>query len=366
MRAPPAAILILAALILAATRAEAAWRIGLEALSPDATRAVVVYAADWVEIDLASGRGRSIPPPLGCAWSSAAYGPPGDGFALTANCAGPGPCAAARAGLWRTAGDDRLVEVAAAEGRRWDAALWAPSGRVIVTETRIAAPRAAGLADLGRGASCGRGPGRFAAIDLGSGRAAALDVLPQRWSAVEAIGGDVAALLARLRVEAPLGPPTTAAERVARKICDAPAPDDLRAGLCRDGGMEIAADWRGGDWRFADGAEDAGGRRVATPDLSVRGRERCEGAQVDGRLKAQCEMAFDGAFGAAAFAAPEALFGDLALSPDGRWFAALAAGRGVRTRRFDLFDLSTGATRDLSPLLSLAPPWDGAYAAESP
>ena len=49
--------------------------------------------------------------------------------------------------------------------------------------------------------------------------------------------------------------------------------------------------------------------------------------------------------------APGGLFGDLALSGDGRTLTAVYAGRSVRGRRFDVWDLETGAYRSLAPLL---------------
>lgn len=357
------AIALAAGFVAAASSAEAAWRIGLEALSDGGARAIMTFDAEWVEVDLATGATTLLTPPPTCAWTSAAYGPEGAGFALTAHCVADLACDTQRAGVWVSDARWGMVNVARVFGRRWSHIVWRrgrDGGEALVRDAAVAAPMALGLGDLGARDSCEQGEGRMALVDLASGRVAAFDVAPRGWPVVAPLAAAGAEVFARLRARpgadgAPIG-------AVIAAICAAgPAADDWRAAVCGEAGFELAFAWRDGEWRLLDEAADGAGRLLVSGDLSTQAREGCEGEAVGRRVKVRCVVHIFGPAGGARpigeVVAPEGLFGDLALAGDGAALASLAAGRGFRFRRFDLFDLATGEMRDLSHLLDLGPPW---------
>ncbi|MEM7525220.1 MAG: hypothetical protein AAF360_15985 [Pseudomonadota bacterium] len=352
----------LAATVLMAPSVDAAWRIGLQALSSDGGRAIIAYGAEWVEVDLAEGGTTLLTPPPTCSWTSASYAPKGEEFVLTAHCSSYTTCDLVRTGLWRSHPTWGATLIARAAGRRWNGARWSvgPGGRddVIVTETPVTAPRATGIDDLGRGSGCERGQGRFVSVSLASGRAAQLDILPRGWTAIAALAAAPGQLLATLRVRN-ADRDDSLAETQAAEICAAAEPE-WRSGVCGPEGMELHALWSDGDWRLFDDPKSGGGRIFATAGLEVIARERCTGERIGGRLKAACRATVEGPGVSRRVDASAGLFGDVALSADGRVFATLAAGRGLRIRRFELIDLETGEATDVSHLLDLEPPWDAA------
>lgn len=359
MKACLAALMIL----LAAAPAQAAWRVALQALSADGTRAIITYDADWVEVDLATGATWFLPPAQTCIWNSAAYAPTGREFALTATCSADLVCAGKRTGVWRSRADGIVALVALAEGRRWGAAYWraGPSGLgdILVTETPIFEPVASNVDQLGRSEGCARGAGRFVSVDAATGRAARLDFSPRGWASARVIAASRRRMLAALRPR-DVGGDAYTAETTLAEACRDGAAD---AALCEGDGREAALEWSGGDWRFLPGedlaapAESEIGRRLATPDFAVRVRETCPGE----RCRVKITRAGPTSAGESlAIDAPAGRFGDLALSADGRVLASLAAERGTPVRRFDLFDAATGARRALAHILALSPPWGDA------
>ena len=349
---------------LSATSASAAWRIGLAALSHDGARAIVVYGNEWVEVDLATARTELLTPPPTCSWTSAAYAPKGGDFALTAHCVADLACHTVRAGVWVTSDIAGLANVARVFGKRWNDAVWrvGPGGdEILLRETPISRPLALGLNDLGASDGCDHGQGRFATVSLKTARVAGFDIAPRGWAVAAPVAADADRIVAALRATARSNSGTSAETDIAALCAAAPtAEEDWRAPVCGEAGFALNFEWRDGDWRLIDAAEDGKGRLIVSTDLSTRAKEVCEGAQVAGRLKAQCAARIDGPGGTRTITAPEGLFGDIALSGDGRFFASLAAGRGLSIRRFDLFDLRTGEMTDLSALLALEAPWDAA------
>lgn len=347
-----------------ATSASAAWRVGLAALSHDGSHAIVVYGNEWVEVELATGGAELLTPPPTCSWTSAAYAPSGGDFALTAHCVADLACHTVRAGVWVTDDQWGLANIARVFGKRWNNVVWRDGprgGEILLRETAISRPLARGLNDLGSSDGCDQGQGRFVVVSLGSGRIAGLDIAPRGWSVAAPLAAGADRIVAELRATARSNGGASAEEEIAA-LCAAAvtAEDDWRAQVCGEAGYELTFEWGDGDWRLADAREDGRGRTVVSADLSTRAREICSGEQVAGRLKAQCVARIEGPRGERVLTAPEGLFGDVALSGDGRFFASLVAGRGLAIRRFDLFDLETGEVADHSALLALEPPWGAA------
>lgn len=360
------------AVALVAGEAAAAWRIGVAALSDGGARAIMTFDSEWVEVDVETGATTLLTPPPTCGWTSAAYGPGETGFALTAHCVADLACHTQRAGVWVSDAQWGLVNVARVFGRRWSNLVWtrdeagASAGAALVRETTIAPPIARGLGDLGARDACEQGEGRLALVGLsqgsaedgGAGRVAVFDIAPRSWSVVAPIAAAGGEIIARMRARRPreaTGPAEAEVERICAADPDEAA--DWRAPVCTDAGFELAFAWADGEWRLLDAASDGPGRLVVSADLSTRAREMCTGEAVGRHLKARCVVRIEGLAAARRIEAPEGLFGDLVLSGDGAALASLAAGRGFRFRRFDLFDLATGQARDLSHLLDLGPPW---------
>lgn len=341
-------------LCLCAVHVSAAWRVGLSALSQHGDRAVIIYASDWVEVDLMTGDTFHLQPPIGCAWTSAAYSRD-DELALTAHCGQERACQEGRASLWLKTERHGLAVLAEADGERWNYAVWWDD-RVVVRRTKVLAPLALGLNDLGARQNCALGEGVMAVISPRSARVADFDIAPEGWAVARVLAAAGGELIADLRAGAPSPDDASEAAAAVAAICDDPA-GDWRAPVCGEGGFELSFAWRDGDWALLDTEEAGWGRLLVSGDMSARARETCIGEHVAGRLQTRCDAAISSATGARAIRAPEGLFGDVALSGDGRIFASLAAGRGLRIRRFDLFNVETGEVTDLSAYLELGPPW---------
>lgn len=345
---------------LIAGEATAAPRISLIALSPTAEHALLTYNQDWVEVSLRRGEvdAHALKPPLGCHWTSMAYAPSGEQIAMTAFCpADIGACRDMQS-LLLLAGMDRTKYRLAAErsGVRWGRIYWRGGGaEVLAQETQLTAPMATNLADLGTTREeCERAQPQLISLSTTKGRRVRLDLLPQDWRLKRVIAADGQDMLAEVAVRRGGPPEITASVQLEKTCAEAPLHN-----LCRSSGVAVELFWRGGDWQFASPPEQARlGRMVASADLNVIGREQCQARWVDNRFRPICVMQIARAGKAGnEIVAPDGMFGDLALSADGRWMLAVATGIGRRLKQFDLFDTTTGSRRAFPRLLLLAPPF---------
>ena len=113
-----------------------------------------------------------------------------------------------------------------------------------------------------------------------------------------------------------------------------------------------------GEWRLGMDGDDQTrrhGRVFATPARETVLREACVTSYSESLMGVACKLDISRADAAEATVkevkALGGRFGDLALSGDGRVVAGMLAGRSNRARRFDVWDLETGAHRSLTPLL---------------
>ncbi|MEO1613448.1 MAG: hypothetical protein AAFU55_14010, partial [Pseudomonadota bacterium] len=109
----------LSLIALLAAPANAAWRVGLAALSHDGARAIVIYGNEWVEVELATGATTLLTPGVTCAWSSAVYAPGSYDVALTANCVADYVCEEFRADVWIGREGAPMKNVVFSFGKRW-------------------------------------------------------------------------------------------------------------------------------------------------------------------------------------------------------------------------------------------------------
>lgn len=346
-----------------ATTADAAWRIGLRALSSDGSHAVLSYNALWLEVELATGQAELIVPTESCSWSSAAYAPSGGDMALTANCSISLECTAARSSLFTKPAGGPIHHVITKKGRRWNEAFWHRSrwgDEIFVRETRLFTPLALGLSDLrSQDDECAQAPATFTAIATDDGRQTAQDYLPRGWTAVSIVAALDGHLVATLRAR-PNGQGNFLAETELATICADDDGTDWRRSVCGTQGQEMRFEWQDADWTFYDRADTVTPlRRFLSADLTVTADEYCEGAQVDGHLQTSCLVVVNAPWGRREIEAPAGLFGDLALSADGTALMSLAVGRGFTFRRFDMFDTRTGEETSLEHLLEFRPPWLG-------
>ncbi len=352
--------IVLLAFTLSNGSAEAAGRAGLRALSPDATRAVISYGVEWVEVDLATGATELIVPTVSCSFTSAVYAPEGGDMALAAHCSVVLECAATRASLFTKPAGGKLNHILTEQGVRWNAAYWrrgAQGDDIILRETGVSAPLALRLNELGGNDACAAAPAVFTAVSVETGRTARLDYLPKGWTAVEVLAAPGRDLIAAVRAR-DTGADIFTAEAEVAAICNADASDDWRLRICGAEGHEIRARWSGGDWQLYDGPGATPLRRFIADEGRVTAEETCDARQVGRLLETDCRVTVTGPDGSRVISAPDGLFGDLRLSANGRWLASLVSGRGFARERFDLFDLQTGEQQSLSHLLALSSPWD--------
>jgi hypothetical protein len=352
---------------LIASVAIAAPRVSLIALSPSGERAVLTYDQDWVEIRLRRGEAdaQALKPPLGCRWTSMAYAPTGDKLAMIAFCpAESGVCRDVQS-LLLTAGSDRLRYELVAErmGARWGRIYWRGGGaEVVALEAQMTVPMATNLADLGKTIDeCVVAPPQLVSLNMENGRRIRLDLIPKDWRMRRIVAAGPRDMIAEIAIRRD-GPPEISAAAQLDAICAASPKNNL----CRSSNVAVELLWRNGDWRFASPPDQVRlGRMVASADLSVIGRERCEARWVENQFRPLCVIQFERTVGQdSEVTAPDGMFGDLALSADGRWMLAVATGIGRRLRQFDLFDTETGKRQTFPHLLLLAPPFTGAKAAE--
>lgn len=353
------AIIHLAALLtLLASAASAAEAVNLYSLSPSGDRAIVRYEKHWVEIDLSlDGGARPIAPPDGCEWTSMAYAPKAGDLAMVAFCAGPvRNCAegAARLVLHPPGGPAR--EVLSKPGGRLSGAYWhANERRIVLIETLIKPPEVRGLNDLNRSVGrCGWRDASLMMVDVESRRAIGFDILPRGWRAKTVISADRDQFTAVIGARSGVGDGSPAA-RTIEAMCANPstAPAGLRA-VCTGGGYDVLMTWFDGEWRL--GMEEGDemrrhGRIFATPDRETVLRETCVTSYSQNLMGVACTLNISRGGAMLEVKAPGGRFGDLALSGDGGVVAAMMAHRSSRARRFDVWDLETGAHRSLTPLL---------------
>ena len=356
------ALLGLACLAMTAARAAdlSNARVSLIALGPGGAKAVLSYDQDWLEVDLAPPGGapaaRRLAPPAGCYWTSMSYEPGGPGLAMAAFCpAGKGQCREAQSLLLAVGADRaRYRLVAETFGARWSRLYWRGGGaHILAQETALAVPMATNLADLGKPAvACEPAAGKLISLDHGSGQRIHLDILPATWRLKDVIAASPDRLIAEIALTR--GGPSGSAAAAALEVLCADRPRDP---LCLPGSVAVELIWQGGDWAFATApARARRGRMIASADLALIGRERCEARWIGKRFRPLCfiEMSRDGV-PARQIHPAEGLFGDLAMSPDGRWVLAVSAGAGRRLKQFDLFDVLTGARRSFPGLLRARP-----------
>lgn len=353
-------------LLLIAGVAVAAPRISLIALSPDAERAVLTYNQDWVEVRLRRGEAdaQALKPPLGCRWTSMAYAPTGDQIAMTAFCPAENDVCRDVQSLLLTAGPDRQRYELVAErmGARWGRIYWRGGGtEVLALEAQMTTPMATNLADLGKSMiDCVVAPPQLVSLVAANGRRIRHDLTPKDWRYRRIVAAGPSDMIAEIAIRRD-GPPEISAAARLDAICTASPSNNL----CRSSSVAVELLWRDADWSFASPPDQARlGRLVASADLSVIGREKCEARWVDNKFRPICVIHFERAAGQISeVVAPDAMFGDLALSADGRWMLAVATGIGRRLRQFDLFDTVTGKRRAFPHLLLLAPPFANTKAA---
>lgn len=346
-------------LILLADAAMSNQIVNLKSLAPDGGQAIVTYDRLWVEIDLSLDGGASpLPPPDGCEWTSMAYTPASGALAMVAFCPGPvRDCAEGASRLMIRDGAGPAREVLYKQGARWGGAYWhGGQRRLVLIESLIKTPSISGLDDLDRSVPrCGWGDATIEMADVDSGRLISLDILPADWRPKQIVSADDDALTAVIGARAGVGDGSPAAMDIAA-TCASPdaAPAGLRA-VCTGRGYDLLMTWSDGEWslgvRGAGGAKALYGRAIATPNRATIGKERCRTSLTKGLVGLACVLSLKRGERALRIAAPEGLFGDLALSGDGSTLAAVYAGRSVRPRRFDVWDLDTGERRSLAPLL---------------
>ena len=343
----------------------AAPRVSLIALSPDAEHALLTYNQDWVEVSLRQGAvsARALTPPLGCHWTSMTYAPTGDQIAMAAFCRADADECSGVQSLLLTAGTDRMRYDLAAErrGSRWGRIYWRGDGEeVLALESKFTAPMVTNLADLSKSAdACEIETPQLVSLNPGTGRRIRLDILPRDWRLKHIVAAGPHDMIAEAAITQG-GPPEIAAAAQLDHICETIPTHNL----CRSSSVAVELLWRNGDWQFASPPDQARlGRMVASADLSVIGREKCEARWVDKRFRPLCVIHFEHSNSEdSQLVAPDGMFGDLALSADGRWMLAVATGIGRRLRQFDLFDTVTGKRRAFPRLLLLAPPFVDAVA----
>ena len=346
-------------LFLLADAATALQIVNLKSLSPDGEQAIVTYDKLWVEIDLSlDGGARPLPPPQQCEWTSMAYAPASGALAMVAFCPGPvRECAEGAARLMIREGAGPAREVLFKEGARWGAAYWhAGQRRLVLIETQIKPPEFAGLDDLNRSVRrCGWRDATIEMADIDRGRLISLDILPGVWRPKQIVSADDEALTAVIGARAGADDGSPAARDIAATCASLQtAPAGLRA-VCTGRGYDLLMTWADGEWSLGvEGAKTAKalhGRAIATPDRAIIGKENCRTSLTKGLVGLACKLVMKRNGETFEIAAPEGLFGDLALSGDGATLAAIYAGRSIRNRRFDIWDLETRERRSLAPLL---------------
>lgn len=352
------AILLAMYLATGAALAGAVTRVNLIALSPDGDRAVLTYNQDWVEVTLRTGAAHRFSPPTGCGWTSMTYAPSGDSLAMAAFCpASQGQCRDVQSLLLSVGADrSRYRLIAEAPARRWSRLYWRDGGAdVLALERRLTAPMATNLADLANSSQeCRVASPQLVSLGVVTGRRIHMDLAPEGWRYKRIIGASAGALIAEIAMRRN-GPPEISAAAQLDAICSATPRDPL----CMSSSVAVELLWRDGDWTFAAAPDRARrGRMVASADLSMTGRERCQARWIGKRFRPVCHFDISRA-GAPAreIAAPDGMFGDLAVSSDGEWMLAVSAGVGRRLKQFDLFNTQTGAREAFPHLLTLSPPF---------
>jgi len=337
--------------------------VNLKSLSPDGKKAIVTYDRFWVEIDLKlTGGARPLSPPDKCEWTSMSYSPVSGDLAMLAFCAGPvNECAKGASRLLIRDGSSPAREILRKDGGRWGSAYWhGNQRRVVLIETLIKLPEVAGLNDLNRSVRrCGWRDGTIQIVDVNEGRQISFDILPNVWRPKQIVSAGNHALTAVIAARKGADDGSPAADAIAAACAGLhTAPSGLRT-VCTGRGYDVLMTWIDGEWSLGIDDGDGGtlthqdffGRAIATPSRSTIGKEKCKTNLAKGLVGLICKLSMKRGERSFEIAAPEGLFGDLALSGDGGTLAAIYAGPSIRNRRFDVWDLETGAYRSLAPLL---------------
>ncbi len=352
-------IRLAAALILICEAAIAAQIINLKSLSPDGKQAILTYEKLWVEVDLSlEGGALPLPAPEGCDWTSMAYAPVSADLAMTAFCPGPvRDCASGVSRLLLREEGGLMREVLTADGVRLSNASWdARERRMILIHTGIKPPEVSRLGDLNRSAPrCGWRQASFQMVDIERGLPIRFDILPAGWRAREVIALSDAALIAVVAARRGAEDGSPAAAAINTACAGKSNAFHGLAAVCTARGYDLLLSWTDGEWRLGMGAAATDrplrSRVIATPSLNTIAKERCKTSQTAELVGLACTLSVSRGGETVELAAPGGLFGDLALSGDGRMLAAVYAGRSARGRRFDLWDLETGEYTSLAPLL---------------
>ena len=347
------------ALFLIAEGAVAARIVNLKSLSPDGAEAIVTYDKAWVEIDLSlNGGARPLAPPRDCDWTSMAYAPTSGDLAMTAFCPGPvRACVSGSSRLFLRVGDGAPREVLNMPGARLSDLSWhADEKRLVLIETQIKAPEVSGLDDLNRSAPrCGWRDAALRMVDLPRAQAIRFDILPDGWRPRQVIAMNDDALTAVVSARRGATDGSPAAEAINAACAGRSAAFAGLRAVCTARGYDLLLTWMDGEWTLglgdAPSAAPTRGRALATPSRAVTARERCSTSQNADLVGLTCRLTVARDGDAMEIIAPGGLFGDLALSGDGRVLAAIYASRSIRGRRFDVWDLATGESRSLAPLL---------------
>lgn len=347
------------ALILIAQTTLAAQIVNLKSLSPDGTRAILTYDKHWVEVDLSlDGGARSLSPPRDCDWTSMAFAPVSGDLAMTAFCAGPvRECASGFSRLWMRQNGGAAREVALIDGARLSAVSWhVDERRLILIKTGIRPPEVSGLSDLNRSVPrCGWQTASLEMVDIDRGLPIRLDIVPDGWRPRQVIAMNDTALIAVIAARRGVENGSSAAEAINDACAGRSDAFNGLSAVCTARGYDLLMSWVDGEWTLGlgEGATDQPlrGRAIATPSQETTATERCETSRNADLVGLACALTVRRGGEVTELTAPGGLFGDIALSGDGRVLAAVHAGRSLSNRRFDVWDLETGDYFSLAPLL---------------
>lgn len=350
---------IIAVLTCIAGAAAAAPIVNLKSLSPTGDRAIVTYDRHWGELTLRDdGEFRALRAPKGCSWSSMSYAATGDALAMTAFCPAPTPSCDESASMLLVSRDGAAPQpVVKRQGARWTGAIWqADRDRVHLIEATVTRPLPMGLNDLSVSVQpCGWTEGAMKVVDVPTGAVIAWDVLPRPWAPRAVIAADDQAIVAVVAAKRGATDGSPASRTIAAVCADPSLGDRALSAVCKPSGYDLVMTWRDGDWIVGagdwTGQQAFPGRAVVAPLGGAVAREDCQILRQNTTYRLACELTVARAGVETVIQAPKGQFGDIALSGDGATLAAIAAGRSLRNRRFDIWDLNTGEKTSLSHLL---------------
>ena len=353
-------LMAVACSVLIAASVAAAPIVNLKSVSPAGDRAIATYDKYWTEIDLSLDGGvEFLPAPQGCHWTSMSYAPLDGELAMIAFCPMPiESCEQSAALMLRKPPDGPALQVALRQGVRWSGGVWAAEAkRIHLVETRINQPVVMGLNDLNASVQrCGWAAPALKVVDVAAGAVISFDVLPSNWrpKAVISVQGDQVTATIGARTGVDDG--SRAARSIAKACENGGAVGGLLRTVCKPSGHDLVMTWSDGEWALGAGEWVDGdafpGRAIIAPIGNTLAREDCKVLLENGRYQLSCSITVARKGKTIVIDAPSGLFGDVALSGDGRFLVAVAAGRSERNRRFHIWNLDTGDSASLAPLLA--------------